>query len=765
MKITYYELVRSYVSENNIQCVTFDLFDTLIFRKTPSPNEIFLSVHDLCNKHYFGNISGREFLNLRLEAHRRAKAKALKQEVQLEDIYNILLDEPEDVRQLIEYELKAEKGAFFLNQSMVALIKALLASSVNVAFISDMYLSASRIRNTFLQSEPELLHLNLFVSGDMGVTKSSGDIFHEVKNALSVDFGNWVHLGDNQDSDYFTPGHLGIKCFLYQAKNNTKKINLSEKKLYSVAAEFNAIREIVCSDNVGKYSNNIYDLGGYVWGPVLLSFADWVIEESLARQGSCILFIMREGQIFKKVVDERIKARGVRQLTTHIVYASRFSTFVPGDEFEENWTDKFLRELIEKRKYTLLDLYENYQLAKDELLDKYSWLLLSQAHDEYFDKKSVLNHLFVKLRKESGSIKSGIETNKIKFKDYFSSLKTSDLSSCITVDFGGGGTIQHQIEKLLNTKALSNLLFYMSERAYRYTGITQFHGFISAHNDTGQPGRNIRYALEAIEPLLLGIEGSTIGYDYIAEKVQPLQSAPIEKNIPYIKTFEQGVLDFVACFHAYGFKSISDTDAAGILARYVYCPTGKEAEVFMELQQQLNDGVSYNFDVISKEQLELATKEGIQNLVLNTNLNPGYYHQKLYWPMGLAALINEEALFKCKGVSLDKHDVQAREIVEKIKLSGWTHGSIYCAGEMFSACLPYLMDLDFEINSIVDRKAELENYSVHGLVVEPLEKAMLDGNVKFVICSYAYVQEIVREINGMANTLNCQNEIELIYLS
>ena len=45
-------------------------------------------------------------------------------------------------------------------------------------------------------------------------------------------------------------------------------------------------------------------------------------------------------------------------------------------------------------------------------------------------------------------------------------------------------TFQNHIQKILGQHSAGNLLFYSSERVYRYSQETAFHSFIDAQNDT-----------------------------------------------------------------------------------------------------------------------------------------------------------------------------------------------------------------------------------------------------------------------------------------
>ena len=68
--------------------VTFDIFDTLIKRNVEKPEDVFKLVEAHYNLHNKNSI--KKFTEYRIKAEREARIKSIKEEVSLDEIYNVL---------------------------------------------------------------------------------------------------------------------------------------------------------------------------------------------------------------------------------------------------------------------------------------------------------------------------------------------------------------------------------------------------------------------------------------------------------------------------------------------------------------------------------------------------------------------------------------------------------------------------------------------------------------------------------------------------
>jgi FMN phosphatase YigB (HAD superfamily) len=182
---------------DGIEVISFDFFDTLVYRKSVSHYRLWKNV----SERYF-------FTRLIAEIRARLSKRVHKiPEVGYLDIYNRMPSEWG-----LEFEIGLELDNLLPNPETVNLLKKAISSGGSVCIISDTHFRESDIKR-FL-SHLSIPEVKVFTSSDYGLTKSTG-LFGEVQKQLGVSFSDWIHIGDNLHSDVVSPKNLGIKSFHY----------------------------------------------------------------------------------------------------------------------------------------------------------------------------------------------------------------------------------------------------------------------------------------------------------------------------------------------------------------------------------------------------------------------------------------------------------------------------------------------------------------------------------------------------------------------
>lgn len=182
---------------HGIDVISFDFFDTLVYRRSLSHYQLWKNVSD----RYF-------FTRLIAEIRARFTNRLRKiPEVGYLDIYNRMPSEWG-----LEFEIGLELENLSPNPVTINLLKKAISGGGSVCIISDTHFRESDIQRFLTHlSIPEV---KIFTSSDYRLTKSTG-LFGEVQKQLDVSFSNWIHIGDNFHSDVVSPKNLGIKSFYY----------------------------------------------------------------------------------------------------------------------------------------------------------------------------------------------------------------------------------------------------------------------------------------------------------------------------------------------------------------------------------------------------------------------------------------------------------------------------------------------------------------------------------------------------------------------
>lgn len=177
--------------------ISFDVFDTLLFRRVDKPADVFSLVEKEVSMPGFAR---DRVVSEHLARERKFAAEGT-YEVTIDDIYRMPTMKAYAVREdLIGLELAAERHSCYANPSILDVFNRLCAAGKTVVATSDMYLHADFIR--------ELLGIcgyhgldTCFVSGDYGAGKGSGELFNAVRKCAAG--RRTVHIGDNFFGDVY----------------------------------------------------------------------------------------------------------------------------------------------------------------------------------------------------------------------------------------------------------------------------------------------------------------------------------------------------------------------------------------------------------------------------------------------------------------------------------------------------------------------------------------------------------------------------------
>lgn len=199
------------------QTYSCDVFDTVLTRKVLYPKDVFHLIQCSISERlpelpprlaacFWGERIWSEFM---------ARRKAEGEDITIADIYRVLAhthglgDTQRDG--LIKLELEIESDVLMPVHGASELLDLLRCRGDGIIFVSDMYLSCDFIRGILERFGLYLPGDRLYVSGEEGKSKGSGNLFKFVLQELEILPGQLVHFGDNPRTDYFVPKSLGIK--------------------------------------------------------------------------------------------------------------------------------------------------------------------------------------------------------------------------------------------------------------------------------------------------------------------------------------------------------------------------------------------------------------------------------------------------------------------------------------------------------------------------------------------------------------------------
>ena len=429
---------------------SYDIFDTILYRKVPSSMDIFTLMDDNpdVRRLYPGNFS---------EARRKAEfwlRRKSSHEVTISGIYHEMKYPKEQAKELIRIELQTEIKYSFLNKTIVDEIKQHISKGDKVILISDMYWNEKSVRKILASKDQIFESLPIYVSCAHDATKSSGKLYELVRDKEQLVYREWTHTGDNKKSDYESAKKLGITAVLvkpgrrYQFEKKISSLDNDSKLLYGIVSETRQ-----------KSNGTAYDLGASFAGPMVYQYVEWVLTEAEKRRINQLYFVLRDGYILKKVADIIIKDRGLG-IKTDYLFGSRVAWRFPEITIDElknlsvwnksNW-------IFRDPAYAYVP-FERMGFSREQLVELFGADFPDKELHSFADFKAVLD---AALGNENfcEQLKRNIAESGELLKEYLESAMGTSTSFAL-VDTNSTGKTQRDLNKFIWQFSTTRLRFF-----------------------------------------------------------------------------------------------------------------------------------------------------------------------------------------------------------------------------------------------------------------------------------------------------------------
>ncbi len=356
--------------------ISFDVFDTLIFRAVSTPRDVFRLLEAEWNI--------MNFAKKREEAERKAREK--KAEVTIYDIYRILSNELNiDVETAVSKEIEAEKKVCFANPYMKGILDGLEKKKKTIVFISDMYLPKNKLLYLLKECGYHIDGNSIFVSCDYKKGKAKGGLQKIVMKKLGK-YRSYIHVGDHQVSDIYGSRRAGWDTFYYPNISMAGS-PYRRKEMQTLAASF--YKGLVNTKlHSGAFRGDEYYECGYCYGGVLaVGFCQYLKELAGKEKFDQFLFLARDGYMLYKIYDKFLG-----EIDSEYLPFSRFASYQL--TIERTWEEmlqnvvlpkiketakKDVREVLQSCDLLFLEQYfHKYKISFDQ---KFDWSVYQKLHD------------------------------------------------------------------------------------------------------------------------------------------------------------------------------------------------------------------------------------------------------------------------------------------------------------------------------------------------------------------------------------------------
>lgn len=581
--------LKKLIDENNV--ISFDVFDTLLLRNILKPTDLFL----LLNSYTLENCQIENFYEERIKAESESRVGHENNETTIENIYEVLSKKfNKDLQKVMEKELELEEKFLVANPWMQEIYTYAKKKKKKVLAISDMYLPKKFIQKILEKNGYKLDEI--YVSSEKFQVKGNGSLFEYVKNEEKINPEKWLHIGDNEISDYEAPKKIGINAYHYLSiskrsgfANNTQTVEESILKGIEQNEIFATTKELSDWEIFGiKYVSPLY-----------YGFTNWIYQ--LTKHKDNIYFLARDGYAIKQVY-EMFTRKLNKNIDTYYLYCSRAAFQIPTLCDKEkayaldiltryNPTmnqkvkiDNILKALkLDASKYE--KQFRNFELNKDVILDQTNLYrvkkFLSYIYDDIFEK--------LKEKKEL-------------VEEYLKEMNLEKYDSLNIVDIGWAGSTQYALYDLVDKKITG---YYFGTRKNMYDDVKyNSFGYMFDSEEPKDRYKKVDDNVMMYEFVFSAPHGSTLGFKKEKGKVVPILGDNGE-NDSYIEQFQKTAIEICQKYLKYydELKSISPEIVLNNYNEFIENKNFKGLEMFANIKESVGyDGEKISFVPVFKEE-------------------------------------------------------------------------------------------------------------------------------------------------------------------
>ena len=546
------------------EVISFDIFDTLIFRPFSEPTDLFFFLGE--------KLEILDFKRLRMQAEAEARTQKYKEEkhyeIKLSDIWSRLQNEIGVIKeQGMQMEQALEMEFCYANPFMQQVFTQLREHGKRIVITSDMYLSKAFL-SELLQKNGYEGYEELYVSCEYEKSKADGSLYEVVKRAYP-DTDSMIHVGDNPVSDVKNAKKHGFEVFYYPNVNR----NALLYRAYDMSAVVGGAYRGIVNNKLYNGTEQLsmeYEYGYIYGGLFVLGYCNFIHTYARVHGIDKLLFLSRDGDILRQAY-----AVLFPEEKTEYVYWSRAAATKLMARY--NRYDFFRRYLYHKADgtYTIEQILKSMRL--EFLLDR---LLQRLPHEIYLTSGNVRQ--VKRFLEANWQEVTAVYDRESKAAELYYKKVLGDSRNALAVDIGWAGSgaiaLDYLVQKVwklpcsitgavAGTNSVHNFevdaseIFLQNGKLAAYLYAQSFNRDLwKKHDPNTDDNIFFELLLASPTPQFLGFE-----LDEVSGEVLYL-FGKVDANPDGMKEIQNGILDFVRDYqkHFSGYP-------------YLFCVSGRDA--------------------------------------------------------------------------------------------------------------------------------------------------------------------------------------------
>jgi predicted HAD superfamily hydrolase len=449
---------------------SFDIFDTCLIRACGNPCMVFSLLAQQFNS---DKAFIADFIKRRIQAEADARIQFKKETVTIDEIYDCF--DVQSINQsksnLINSEQAIEEQMLYPVYEILEQINNIHNEGNSVIFISDMYLSSEFLKKILYKFGFWRDKDYLFVSGECGYTKTTGNLFQYISQTLNIRFKDWHHYGDNPVGDFKIPKKLGIKAHIIKSTYSRYEQDWLEKASLSFNSEMcKYFAGVTRAIRLSNKKDERINIAANVIAPLYIPFVFHVLNDAQKKGITQLYFTARDSFIFYKIAQRLSNL--FPKIKLFYIHLSRRALWLPslyncdyedldciGENIEERIPEKLLKmfniSISEISEYVEISpAFWSIPLTKEQIPMFYDVLLNSSVKKIISNKSLNARNLLLAYLKQEQML---------------------DNSHSAIVDLGWHGSSRYTLNKILLKEGYKSIYTY-------YWGISSNRLFYNYQN-------------------------------------------------------------------------------------------------------------------------------------------------------------------------------------------------------------------------------------------------------------------------------------------
>ncbi len=415
------DLVRSLMKYD---VISFDIFDTLIFRPLDRPDSVFILLGQELDMLDFITIRN----NAECEVREEKLAREGHRELTITEIYNRI----EEITGLdsakgVQAELTMEKNLCYANPYMKYVFDTILSQKKRIVLTSDMYIPEAELVK-ILENCGYTGYEKLFISCDYNCSKRDSRLYEKVREYIGDKGLTIIHVGDNPVSDIERAEAAGFDTFHYENANTKGKKYRTPAVTGLVGSAYRGIVNNHLHNGYVRY--DAYYEYGFIYGGLFMhGFAQSIHRYALNHKVDKIIFVARDGYVIKKVYDSLFSDIPSEYLLCSRISNLKLSAYCNKNDYMKEFVYRWVNE---NKVISVNDVIENMEL--DELKPEVQkYVALDKSLNEQVTQ-SLVRFVNDYWKEITGIYEKSIIVSKKYYANYFENTKKA-----LVVDIGWRG--------------------------------------------------------------------------------------------------------------------------------------------------------------------------------------------------------------------------------------------------------------------------------------------------------------------------------------